>query len=169
MKKFSVVAVCMLMTALIMSGCSGYRLGSSLPPGIKSVYVPAFKNTSGEPQIDTAATQAALQEFQRDGTLEVADASFADTVLNVTITKFSLEAVRFEADSRKTAKEYRLRLDAEFVFSKSATGEVLQKRKVFGETLFEAAGDLPSAKRAAIPDASRDLAHQIVTTVVEFW
>ena len=168
MRKFSVV-VCALVATLVMSGCSGYRLGNSLPAGIKSVYVPAFKNTSGEPQIDTAATQAALQEFQRDGTLEVADASFADTVLNVTITKFSMEAVRFEADSRKTAKEYRLRIDAEFEFTKRSSGEVLQKRKVFGETLLEAAGDLPSAKRTATPKASRDLAHQIVKAVVEFW
>ncbi len=167
MKKYSIV-LAVLAIALAVTGC-GYRLGSSLPAGIKSVHVPSFKNTSGEPQIDVAATSATLQEFQRDGSLEVADESFADTVLNVTITGFKLEAVRFDADNRKTTKEYRLRLDAEFVFSKVSTGEVLQKRKVFGETLFEPAGDLASAKRAATPAACTDLAHQIVKTVVEFW
>ncbi len=157
-----------LAACLVASGC-GYRLGSSLPAGIKSVHVPAFRNTSGEPQVDTLATSAALQEFQRDGTLEVADASFADTRLDVTITKFTLEAVRFDRDRRKTTKEYRLRIEAEFVFKKVSTGEVLQKRKVFGETQFEPSGDLASAKRSAIPAGCQDLAHQIVKTVVEFW
>jgi hypothetical protein len=168
MKKSVYVLMCLVLASLALTGC-GYRLGSSLPPGIKSVYVPAFVNKSGEPQVDTYATSAALQEFQRDGTLEVADATFADTKLTVTITKFSLEAVRFDQDNRKTTKEYRLRIDAEFVFTKVKTGEVLQKRRVFGETQFEPSGDLASAKRAAIPDGCEDLAHQIVKTVVEFW
>lgn len=168
MKKSAVFILLVLATALAVTGC-GYRLGSSLPEGIKSVHVPSFKNTSGEPQIDVTATSAALQEFQRDGTLEVADASFADTVLDVTITGFKLEAVRFDADNRKTTEEYRLRLDAEFVFSRLATGEVLQKRKVFGESLFKPSGDIASGKRAAMPDACQDLAHQIVKAVVEFW
>ena len=168
MKKVISVMVSLIVCSLVFSGC-GYRLGSSLPAGIKSVYVPTFVNKSGEPQIDALATSAVLQEFQRDGSLEVADASFADTILKVTVTKFTLEAVRYEQDDRKRTKEYRLRIDAEFEFSKVSTGEVLQKRRVFGETLFEPTSDLASGKRAALPDGCEDLAHQIVKTVVEFW
>jgi len=168
MKNFFKAGLGLIAAALVVAGC-GYRVGSSLPAGIKSVYVPAFKNTSGEPQIDTTATSKTLQEFQRDGTLEIADQSFADTLLNVTITGFSLEAVRFDDDNRKSTAQYRLRIEAELVFSRLAGGDVLQKCKVFGETLFEPAGDLPSAKRVANPVACEDLAHQIVKTVVEFW
>ena len=55
-------------------GCVGlgYRLGSSLPPDIRSVYVPVFVNRTGEPRVETEATRAAKQEFQRDGTLHLA-------------------------------------------------------------------------------------------------
>jgi len=168
MKTYSIVISCLAVLTVCFSGC-GYRVGSSLPAGLKSVYVPAFENKSGEPLIETLAASAVLQEFQRDGTLEVADPSFADTVLKVTITDFSLQTVRYDSDSRKTTEEYRMRIEAVYEFSKLSSSEVLQKGKVFGETLFEPAGDLPSAKSTAIPAACTDLAHQIVKTVVEFW
>jgi len=168
MMKRLFVMILAVSLSVSLSGC-GYRLGSSLPAGIKSVYVPAFVNESGEPQIDSLATSATLQEFQKDGSLEVADASFADTVLKVTITKFSLEAIRYDQDNRKATAEYRLRIDADFVFSKAATGEVLQKRSVFGETQLEPSGDLASAKRSALPAGCEDLAHEIVKAVVEYW
>lgn len=163
--------VCLMFTiiSLVLAGGCGYRVGSSLPPGIKSVHIPAFINKSGEPLLETLATSAALQEFQRDGTLEVADPSFADTVLTVTITRYGVEPVRFEQDNRKTAAEYRMRIDAEYVFSKISSQEVLQKGRVFGETLFEPGSDLPSSKRSAVPDACEDLAHQVVKAVVEYW
>ena len=167
MKKIS-LCCWLICVSLVMGGC-GYRVGSSLPAGLKTVYVPAFQNTSGEPQIDTLGTSAVLQEFQKDGTLEVADETFADCILKVTVTKFDIEAVRYDKDKRKTTKEYRLRIDADYVFSRVATGEVIQKGTVFGETQFEPAGDLASSKRAAIPAGCQNLAHEIVKAVVEVW
>ena len=71
---------------LVGAGCVGYRLGTTLPPGVKSVYVPSFINETEEPQVDTVATQAAIREFQRDGTVELADAETADAELLVTET-----------------------------------------------------------------------------------
>jgi hypothetical protein len=154
---------------LVGAGCVGYRLGTTLPPGVKSIYVPSFVNQTEEPQVDTVATQAAIREFQRDGTVERADADTADAVLQVTVVRYTLEPLRFDRDRAKTAREYRLRLTAKLEFKRIDTGEVLAERKVQGEADFELLGNLASAKIEALPDAAEDLAHDIVETIVEHW
>ena len=52
---------CVIVTVLltVLCGCVGYRLGSTLPPGIRTIYVPTFKNESGEPQVESETSRAA--------------------------------------------------------------------------------------------------------------
>ena len=52
---------------LLLTGCTGYRLGSMLPPEIKTVYVPTFANQTTEPLLEMEATDAVIVEFQQDG------------------------------------------------------------------------------------------------------
>jgi hypothetical protein len=155
--------------ALAAAGCAGYRLGTTLPPGIRSVHVPAFVNRTEEPEVETEATRAVLSELQQDGTLRVADAGNADTVLRVTLTDYRLEPVRYDEDRIKAAAEYRLRLLATIEFARTQSEDVLLKRNVEGESTFDVVGDLSSSKARALPDAAQDLAHDIVESVVEYW
>lgn len=153
----------------VFSGCVGYKFGNTLPSDIKTVYVPTFINKTGEPMVETEATRAAIQEIQMDGSLSVAAAEVADTILEVTLVKIAFQPLSFQSDSRKTAKEYRLFLTAEVLFKKAKTSQVLTKKRVSGEATFPPAGDLASAKRLVLPAASKDLAHRIVEAVVEYW
>ena len=154
---------------LPLAGCV-YQLGSSLPPNLKTVYVPAFVNQCGEPQAETEATQAAIAEFQRDGALEIVPSeSEADLVVAVTLSSYKLEPLRYEKDQPKTTKEYRLRIGASLVVTQTKTKTVLTKKSVEGQTTFLVAGDLTSSKRTALPAAARDLAHKIVQSVTEAW
>lgn len=154
---------------LLTPGCAGYRLGSTLPPDIRSVHVPTFINRSGEPQVEGEATRAAIQEFQRDGTLKVVDREQADTIVAVTLTGYRLDPVLFARDNTKTPTEYRIRLTAEMTMTRAKTGAVLAQQKVTGETTFSAEGGLTAARLQAQPEAFRDLAHNVVERVVEFW
>jgi hypothetical protein len=156
-------------TCAAAAGCAGYRLGSTLPPGLRSVHVPVFVNRTAEPQLENDATQAAMAEFQKDGTLRVAPAAEADAVLEVELTAFGLEPLRYDRDRAKTAVEYRARISARLVFKENRTGEVLMSKTVEGESTFVPTGDLSTAKRTAIPAAAADLAHDIVEAVVEYW
>lgn len=158
-----------LVLVIGLSGCVGYRLGTSLPPGINSVHVPTFVNHCGEPLVETETTKAAIQEFQKDGTLRVADADKADAILEVTLVDYKLEPLRYEKDEAKTTKEYRLKITADIVFKRILTDEILVEKQVEGESTFEPAGDLTSSKRSALPEAAGDLAHDIVESVVEYW
>ena len=150
-------------------GCAGYRLGTTLPPDIRTIYVPTFVNDSGEPQVEIDATRAAIDELQRDGTLKVRGETSADVKLVVRLTNFRLEPLRYDTNQAKTANEYRLRLTGHLVLTRRANGEKVVDRWVSGETTFEPGGDLAGAKVAAIPAAAEDLAHDIVESVVEYW
>jgi len=163
------VAVGMTAGILVLSGCVGYKLGSTLPPGIKTVHVPTFLNRTGQAQIEVETTQATIREMQQDGTLRVGGADNADAVLKVTLVSYELEPLRYEKDRRRTAREYRAKITAELEFTPRGAQEPLVKKTVQGESTFIPSGGLSSSKRRALPTAARDLAHDIVESVVEYW
>lgn len=161
-----------LLAAMIvgLAGCTGYRLGTTLPKGIDSIYVPVFVNKSGEPLLENQATDAAKQEFQKDGTLDVMpEASQADLLLDVVLTKVELEATRFDRDNTKTAKEYRVNIHATLTVTVTRTAKVMTKKTIVGQTTFYPGADLNTSKREAMPKAAEDLAHKIVESAVEAW
>jgi hypothetical protein len=151
------------------AGCAGYRLGSALPPGVRSVHVPTFRNNSGEPEAEVYATRATIQEFQKDGTLRVASPQEADALLEVVLVAAALEPLRYETDRAKATAEYRFRLTADLRLLSTATGQVLLNKRVEGDRTFDVEGDLSSSKRRVFPQVANDLAHEIVESVVEFW
>jgi hypothetical protein len=155
---------------LVTPGCVGYKLGSNLPPGITSINIPVFINNANEPGLETILTGAAIQEFQKDGSLKVLPKDQADSILEVTVRKYQLEPLRYRRDQAVTAKEYRLTLTADVVLKKRATNQVVVENKgVIGFTTFTALADLPSARRLALPKAASDLGQRLVKCVVEYW
>jgi hypothetical protein len=89
------------------AGCTdmGYRLGSTLPPDIRSVYVPTFVNQSHEPQLEVSTTRASIEEVQKNGVLNLAGEAAADSRLSVTLTDVVLEPLRFNRQQVKTTEE----------------------------------------------------------------
>ncbi len=167
--RLSIPALC---TALLLNaGCAalGYRVGTTLPPGIEVVHVPSFVNRTGEPRLELGATQAAIAQIQRDGTLTVGDMDKADVVLQVVLTDFALAPLRYEADTATSTSEYRMTIQADVKLVRRLDKTVMAASSVKGEADFVPTGDLSSAKRDALPQAEADLAHQIVKSVVEFW
>jgi hypothetical protein len=155
---------------LLFTGCAGYRLGSSLPPGIRTVHVPTFVNATGEPELEIRTTRATVQEFQRDGTLRVVGKAESDVVLNVRLVEYRLEPLRYDRNAVKTTSEYRMIIAAEITCRQTRNKQVLTQRRVIGKTTFTPpGGDLATAKLDALPAASRDLAHEVVKCVVEYW
>jgi hypothetical protein len=167
-KKYSAI-ITLALTALLTAGCGGYRLGSSLPDGISTIYIPTFVNKTSEPLLESVTTAATMSEIQRDGTLRLGDKNNSDIILYVSLTNLKLEPLRYENDNNTTTKEYRLAITASLRLENRATGKIMTRNVVVGEKDFIPTGDLSSGKRSALPLASRDLAHRIVEKVVEYW
>jgi outer membrane lipopolysaccharide assembly protein LptE/RlpB len=151
-------------------GCAGYRLGSTLPPDIKSIHIPTFKNNTTEPLIEVETTNKTIAEFQRDGTLRIANLDEADAVLKVTIYKITLTPLRYSQTDRATPNEYRMTLTAAYTFTRKSTNKVIgQSTAITGETTLPYAGNYQAAIRTAIPRAAEDLGRNLVEKVVEIW
>ncbi|MCX7009891.1 MAG: LptE family protein [Kiritimatiellaeota bacterium] len=154
----------------LLPGCVGYRLGSMLPPEIKTVHVPTFINQTSEPQLELDTTRFALQEFQKDGSLKLAPAEEADAILAVKLTDYKLAPLQYDANRPTAALEYRITLYASIVMTRKRDGKVIAENpRCFGEGTFPVVGDLSSSKRTGLPKAAKDLAHDIVQKVTEVW
>lgn len=150
-------------------GCMGYRLGTSLPPHMRSIYIPTFVNRTREPNLESATTQATVLEFQTDGTLRVTDKMKADLLLAVVLTGYELKPVSYEEENRKSIAEYRLLITVEMTLSESGSGKTLFEKKLTGDSYVQVGNDLAGSKVVALPSAARDLAHDIVESVVDYW
>lgn len=158
-----------LLLALGLAGCRAYRLGSTLDPRIQTVHVPVFVNQAGYPQLEARTTAATLEEFQRDGTLRIAERAAADLVVEVTLNRYILQPLRYNPSRTTTATEYRTVMDAVMTV-RGRDGKVLMADvKIRGESTFEFGGDIATARQQALPQAARDMAHRIVEAVVEAW
>lgn len=161
---------CISASLLGLTGCLGYQLGTSLPPNIRSVHIRPFENKSGEPDVEAAATSATVREFQKDGSLRMANAEEADVVVEATVTGTTLEPLRYAKDRATETTEFRILLIAKVVVKDRKTGKILSTYpNLSGKATFVPSGDLSSAKRRAIPAAAQDLAHRVVVAVVEAW
>jgi hypothetical protein len=171
MKQCSVSRLCLLIvTGVILTGCVGYRLGSMLPPDIKTVHVPTFINNTEEPLLEIAATRAAIQEIQRDGSLKIAPEETADSILTVRLTRFRLEALEYDRERRAAADEYRAYLTASMQLVRRGSGDVIAaSENIEGDATFLLTGDLTSAKESVFPEVSEDLAQRLVSRMVETW
>ena len=153
----------------MLSGCAGYRVGSTLDPSIKTVSL-SIVNKTDEPSIEVAVMKALRAELQMDGRLEVRSQREADAVLTVTLTRFDLHPIAFERRQGSLASEYRMTLGGRAVLSKAGTDEVILENPVLqGEAEFPYVADLTSSKRAAMPAAAQDMARKVISTLVTAW
>jgi hypothetical protein len=151
-------------------GCAGYKLGSMLPDDIRTVHVPSFVNETSEPLIEIECQRAMIEELQRDGSLRIADESAADAIVRVRLREYRLEPVVYDTIDRSNVRQYRIKLAASLMMTRSANDQVIVERPVVrGEGVFNVTGDLSSSKLAGLPVAAADLARNLVQQIVEAW
>lgn len=173
MRKFPFLIV----MAALLSGCAGYQLGSTLPAGINTVYVPTAVNATREPLLETTLTPALQSELMTRTSLELTGRDTADAKLEVRITDYRLSSIGFvsDDDDSSSAREYRAWITADAVLRNIHTGEIVAEALgVRGKTTFllddeNGQGDIAAAKRGALPDACSDLAREIADAVTEVW
>ena len=155
---------------LLTAGCANYRLGSMLPADIRTVHIPTCNNQTSEPLIEQDVTRAILSQIQMDGSLRVSSADAADTLLEVTLTRFWLDPVAYEQGSSSTANQYRMNIQAAFVLYRRADRSVVAHAStVTGWYDFDFAGDMTSSKAVALRPAAADLGRRIINHLVQYW
>ncbi|KQC16093.1 MAG: hypothetical protein APR56_09965 [Methanosaeta sp. SDB] len=165
----STVPALLILLVLIVS-CSHYQLGTTLPPHLRTVYIPTFENKTYQPGIEADVTDAVITRFRQDGNLQPVGEDQADTVVSGEITDWNRRVLGYTGRDEDNVEEYRLYVTATISFRERGTGRYLIRRqKIRGYTDFYLEGDLPSAEEAARPRAYQDLARNIVDVVVSIW
>ena len=155
---------------MLLAGCANYHLGSTVPPEMRTVAVPVFANTSGQPEAEVLTTQAVLSEFRRDGTLKVVDREDAALEIVGRLVSCVLKPMRHDRDQPYLYVEYRMVLTAKVQVIERATGKVVADLgAVTGDDIFRTQSDLPSTKRDALPRAAAKLARNIVRDTLGAW
>ena len=175
MKRFFLLAV----LAALSAGCaSHYQLGTTLPENLRTVYLPAIRNESGEPSAALRVRQALEKEIRRDGTLRIVnDERDAATRLDVTVTQYEQSAISYVSTNTQHPSEYRMTLSARVSFVKlprAQAGETAEtvlwaKEAVRGTENFVGGANAVSAKLECLPAAAEDLAKTIVDGCVSPW
>ncbi len=98
------LAAAVLAVAVLAGAGCGYRLrgtGSSLPPHIRTMCVPMFKNLTTRFELDVKLTRAVINEFVARGKVAVTgDAAASDAVLEGEITSFVATPIGFSGGNQ---------------------------------------------------------------------
>ena len=163
------IAIGVLVAGL--SGCSGcpYSFtGSSVPKHLKTIAIPLFddQSGSGEPGLREQLTNKLTNRFRQDNSLELADKTRADSMIEGAIT--SMTTAPNVITAGETVSRNRVTIGA-----KAAFQDLKLKKKIF-EKDYSEWGDYdisggPEQRQAAIDAALEKLAEDILLETVSGW
>ena len=158
--------MCLAGILFFFTGC-GYQLGAIQIGQNKTIAIKPFVNKTGQPDLETRATNAVIEKMQIDGSYKVvADPSVADYVLVGELTSYQRDAVTF--DRSDVTQEYRSTLISHLIFKDGKTNKILwTASRVQGEALFPRGSDQAEEERAAFPRLTQDLAKYVVEKIVD--
>ena len=170
--------VLLSLCAATLCGCaSSYKLGTTLAPELRDVYVPTVLNESSEPGVAQAVDRALRKEILREGTLRIVPESEASTRLDVVVTGYEQKAVSYSQHDTQHPNEYKMTISARVAFVKLPRPEagepagksIWTKGTVTGSENFVGGADSIAAKTSCLPDAAKDLALSIVDGCIGAW
>ena len=154
------------LAALALAGCASYRWTSQVPPELRTVAVPTFRNESDVTELGALAAGQLLREFQREGTFRVARPGDAAVEVQGIVRKASSG---FAGGSRKTGmrvSEWRFTMEADVSVVDRRSGRVMiDGRRYTAETTYLGGQDRLTDQRNASGRLAEDLARQVVDDV----
>ncbi len=154
--------------ALIEGGC-GYSLRGTLPPHLRTVAVPVFRNLTSVPAVENFLTNAVVNAFATNGRLRVVAAAQADAILEGDVTGYSLQSIAFDAAAN--VQQYRLTVTLNLRFRDVRRNEMLFQRTGYSDRAdFAVPGTVAQtivATETALQLAARDIARSVVSFAIE--
>jgi outer membrane lipopolysaccharide assembly protein LptE/RlpB len=162
----------LLLLALLLGGCAGYKLGPATPAYLRQVHsiaVPTFGNTTLVPRIESLVTGTVVKQFQQDGTFRIADADTADATLKAEIVAVNRAPARSVRGNVLSTTEFSLTLTVKYTLM-GRDGKVLgYPGAASGGTSFFVGSDVNTDERQALPLAAEELARHLVSQLSEGW
>lgn len=160
-----------LLVCLLFVSC-GYHLrgtGSSLPPHIKRIHIPVFKNLTTRFELDVKLTQKVRDEIVARGKVELTgDEKSADAALIGEITSFTANPIAFSGQT--TADRYNIT-----VMTKIVLRDLINRKVIFSNPYFiyqqeyevPEGTDFETVQTEAIEKVAERFARSLVITILE--
>jgi len=155
-----------------LAAACGYHLrgtGTFLPPHIKTLYVPMFKNETTRFQLDLKLTQAVVNEFTARSKVEVStDEGKSDAVLLGDIVTFNVSPIALS--SQGGADRYNITVVARVVLRDKVKNRIIFANPSFlyiQEYEVSEGTDFESMETEAIDQIAEKFARSLVMTMLE--
>jgi hypothetical protein len=167
-KRVGAAGAVLLVVGGLLAGC-GYSLRGNLPPHIRSVAVPTFRNKTQEPAVESVITSAVVNAFVSSGKLRVVPVDQADSILDGEIVGYDIQSIA--VDRRINAREYRLLVTMNLELRDVRQGGLLFRQEGLSEKAdFRVSGQVSetiSREDSAVRQAAVDIGRRIVNLVVD--
>ncbi len=168
-----VAALAALAAAAGLLAACGYRLrgtGMFLPPSIKTMAVPMFKNLTTRFELDVRLTRAVIDEIVARGRVKIdPNAEAADAVLSGEITGFTANPLAFTS-GQAAADRYSIRIDARVILRDRVNQKILFSNPSFiymEEYEVPTGSDFESVETEAIGKVAEKFARSLVINMLE--
>lgn len=159
------------MLAVLLAAC-GYQFRgkqNNLPPDVKSIAIPVFKNRTNEIRIEQIFTDAVIFQFTRSQMVRVVSEGQANAVLDGTVER--VEIVDVALTSGDTSRQRRITIWVNAKLIRKRDGKVLwENRSLWQNATYNVAGS-PQAtefnKRTAITELAKSMAQTLHDSVFE--
>jgi len=150
-----------------LAGCYSFK-GGSVPPHLKTIAIPLVDDQSGfgQPGLREEFTTELTNMFINDNSLEIADRSVADAILEGTITSVT-DAPSVVQQGEQVSKR-RITVAVKF-----ALQDMKQRKKMWDKTFsnwgdYDSGGGL-SQRKTGLDDAIRKISEDILLETVSGW
>lgn len=161
------VTAMLVLMATLGAGCYSFT-GASVPTHLKTIAIPLMddQSGSGEPGLREKLTRVLTDLFIRDNSLEIADKTNADSIIEGVILS-APDAILSVAGGERVSKR-RVTLSVKVVY------QDMKLRKKIYEKTFSNSGDYESGagftgKQAALDEAIRKISEDILLETVSGW
>lgn len=157
-----------MVLSFVLGGCVYSFTGSSIPSDMKTIAIPVFDDVSGytEAGLRENITNALIQKFIQDNSLQVVDRKYSDTILEGLI--LSLRDEPFVISGNEQVNSRRIIIQVKIKFIDQRTKKQLWEKSFSQYSDYSADGGL-IAKQQAIQKAIENLTEDVLIATVSDW
>jgi hypothetical protein len=171
-----------LACALLVQGCSNYRLGTGADPSFATLYIEPAKNKTMLAQSQAVMSTFIREAFVRDGRVTVVDSpAEADATLEVTVINYHRDNAANREDDVGLARKFTLHLRASCRLRDNRTGRMLfdgriieVQREAFtdnglGSVPFGTSNDQLQSEYNTLPLLASSFSEKLTHAVLDVW
>ncbi len=158
-----------VLTAIVLAGCRYSFTGASVPPHLKTIAIPIFKDRSGsgEPTLRDDFTNQLIQKFIDDNSLQVTDKSNANALLECTIISLRDAPAIISGGEKVTTRRVTITVQAVYK-------DLVKRKTIFNKNFsnfgdYNNEGDIQTLREQAIQKAVDLITDDILLAVVSNW